>query len=301
MNPASVLLEASGGMEIPMVSALAAAALPVVVVNPRQVRDFAKATGRLAKTDALDAQVLAHFGEAGRLASRPIRDSESQELNELTTRRNQLMTMLITEKNRLGQASRAVRPGIQAHVSWLEKELDDLDQCLRDTVRSRPSWREKDDLLRSVPGVGEQLSVSLLAYLPELGPLDRKQIAALVGVAPINRDSGMMRSRRSIWGGPVKGEDGALHGSVGSHPIQPGHQGLFPTAAGRRQGQEGGPDCLHAPAADHSEQHGQERSALDHTRGHILTFKTVALLVRVWPSRWQPALEARESWRCCIT
>ena len=204
MNPASVLLEASGGMEIPMVSALAAAALPVVVVNPRQVRDFAKATGRLAKTDALDAQVLAHFGEAGRPASRPIRDSESQELNELTTRRNQLMTMLITEKNRLGQASRAVRPGIQAHVSWLEKELDDLDQCLRDTVRSRPSWREKDDLLRSVPGVGEQLSVSLLAYLPELGPLDRKQIAALVGVAPINRDSGMMRGRRSIWGGRSK-------------------------------------------------------------------------------------------------
>ena len=149
-------------------------------------------------------QVLAHFGEAVRPASRPIRDPESQELNELTTRRNQLMTMLTTEKNRLAQASRAVRPGIQAHVSWLEKELDDLDQCLRDTVRSRPSWREKDDLLRSVPGVGEQLSVSLLAYLPELGPLDRKQIAALVGVAPINRDSGMMRGRRSIWGGRSK-------------------------------------------------------------------------------------------------
>ena len=127
MNPAPVLLEASGGMEIPMVSALAAAALPVVVVNPRQVRDFAKATGRLAKTGALDAQVLAHFGEGVRPASRPIRDSESQELNELTTRRNQLMTMLVTEKNRLGQASRTVRPGMQAHVRWLEKELDDLD------------------------------------------------------------------------------------------------------------------------------------------------------------------------------
>ena len=192
------------GMEIPMLSALAAAALPVVVVNPRQVRDFAKATGRLAKTDALDAQVLAHFGEAVRPASRPIRDPESQELDELTTRRNQLMTMLVTEKNRLGQASRTVRPGIQAHVSWLEKELDDLDQCLRDTVRRRPSWREKDDLPRSVPGVGEQLSVSLLAYLPELGPLDRKQIAALVGAAPINRDSGMMRGRRSTWGGRSK-------------------------------------------------------------------------------------------------
>ena len=203
MNPASVSLEASGGMEIPLVSAFAAA-LPVVVVNPRQVRDFVKATGRLAKTDALDAQVLAHFGEAVRPALRPIRDAESQELNELTTRRNQLMTMPVTEKNRLGQASRAVLPGIQAHVSWLEKELDDLDQCLRDTVRSSPSWREKDDLLPSVPGVGEQLSVSLLAYPPELGTLDRKQIAALVGVAPINRDSGMMRGRGFIWGGRSK-------------------------------------------------------------------------------------------------
>ena len=204
VEPTAVLLEATGGLEVPLVSALAAASLPVVVVNPRQVRDFAKATGKLAKTDALDAQVLAHFAEAVRTSVRPLRDEDTQELNSLTTRRSQLMTMLVAEKNRLRRASHSVHPSIRSHIRWLEQELSDLDKDLRKALRSSPVWREKDNLLRSVPGVGEQLSLSLLAYLPELGTLNRKRIAALVGVAPFNRDSGSRRGKRSVWGGRTR-------------------------------------------------------------------------------------------------
>ena len=192
LGPAAVLLEATGGLEAPLAASLTAAALPVVVVNPRQVRDFARATGRLAKTDALDAQVLAHFAQAVRPPVRPLRDADTQELISLTTRRNQVMTMLVGERNCLGPAIPAVRPRIQAHIALLEQELADLDIGLRQTLRQSPVWREKDNLLRSVPGAREQLSVTLLAHLPELGALDRKRIAALVGVAPINRDSGQM-------------------------------------------------------------------------------------------------------------
>ena len=201
LDPALVLLEASGGLELPLVAALAAAALPVVVVNPRQVRDFARATGTLAKTDALDAAVLAHFADAVRPSVRPLRDAETQVLNSLVARRHQMMTMLVSEKNRLGTAISAVRPRIEAHIAWLEQELKDLDEGLRQTLLRSPVWREKDDLLRTVPGVGEQVSLTLLAYLPELGTLDRRQIAALVGVAPFNRDSGTLRGKRAVWGG----------------------------------------------------------------------------------------------------
>ena len=204
MSPALVVLEASGGLELPLVAALAAAELPVVVVNPRQVRDFARATGTLAKTDALDAAVLAHFADAVRPSVRPLRDAETQALNSLTARRHQVMTMLVSEKNRLGTAISAVRPRIEAHVTWLEQELDDLDHGLRETLRQSPVWREKDDLLRTVPGVGEQLSHTLLAHLPELGTLNRRQVAALVGVAPFNRDSGTMRGKRTVWGGRAR-------------------------------------------------------------------------------------------------
>ncbi len=179
LEPALVLLEATGGLELPLVAALAAAALPVVVVNPRQVRDFARATGTLAKTDTLDAGVLAHFADAVRPEVRPLKDAETQVLNSLTARRRQVMTMLVSEKNRLGTASGAVSPRIEAHIAWLEQELSDLDKGLRQTLRQSPVWREKDDLLRTVPGVGPQLSLTLLAHLPELGTLDRKQIAAL--------------------------------------------------------------------------------------------------------------------------
>ena len=197
LEPVMVLLEASGGLELPLVAALAAEAVPVVVVNPRQVRDFARATGKLAKTDSLDAAAIAHFAEAVRPPVRPLRDAETQALNSLAARRHQVMTMLVSEKNRLGTATVAVRPRIEAHIAWLERELDDLDKRLRQTLRQSPVWREKDDLLRTVPGVGEQLSLTLLAYLPELGTMDRRQVAALVGVAPYNRDSGTLRGKRT--------------------------------------------------------------------------------------------------------
>ena len=168
LEPALVLLEASGGLELPLVAALAAEELPVVVVNPRQVRNFARATGKLAKTDALDAAVLAHFGEAIRPPVRPLRDADTQVLSSLVARRHQLIAMLVSEKNRRSAASSVtVRLRIEAHIQWLERELDDLDTDLRQSVRNSPVWREKDDLLRTVPGVGEQVSLTLLAYLPE--------------------------------------------------------------------------------------------------------------------------------------
>ena len=215
LNPAALVLEASGGLELSLVAALASASLPVVVVNPRQVRDFAKATGRLAKTDSLDAAVLAHFAEAVRPPLRPIRDSETQVLNSLVARRQQVMTMLVAERNRLSIAVMAVRPSIEAHITWLKQELDDLDQGLRQTLRQSPVWREKDDLLRSVPGIGIQISLTLLAYLPELGTLNRRQIAAPVGVAPFNRDSGNLRGQRTGLGRPGQGALIPLHGGDG--------------------------------------------------------------------------------------
>ena len=204
LEPALVLLEATGGLELPIVVALATAALPVVVVNPRQVRDFAKATGTLAKTVALDAAVLAHFADAVRPDVRPLKDAETQVLASLVARRHQVVAMLVSEKNRLRRAVSAVRPRVEAHIAWLEQELEDLDEGLRQTLRQSPLWREKDDLLRTVPGVGEQLSLTLLAYLPELGTLDRRQVAALVGVAPFNRDSGTLRGKRTVWGGRAR-------------------------------------------------------------------------------------------------
>ena len=171
------------------------------IVNPRQVRDFARATGTLAKTDALDAAALAHFADAVRPAVRPLRDAETQVLSSLVARRHQVMSIVVAEKDRLGSAIAAVRPRIEAHIAWLEQELNDIDEGLRRTLCSSPVWREKDDILRSVPGVGEQLSLALLSQLPELGTLNRRQVAALVGVAPFNRDSGTMRGKRQIWGG----------------------------------------------------------------------------------------------------
>ena len=205
LEPALVVLEASGGLELPLVAALAAEAVPVVVVNPRQVRDFAKATGTLAKTDALDAAVLAHFAEAVRPPVRPLRDAETQVHTSLAARTHQVIAMLVAEKNRLNSATTvAVHPSIEDPISWLERALDDLDKNLRRTLRQSPVWREKDELLRTVPGVGGQLSLTLLAYLPELGTLDRRQIAALVGVAPFNRDSGTRRGRRTVWGGRAR-------------------------------------------------------------------------------------------------
>lgn len=199
--PGLIVLEATGGYEIPFASAAAAAGLPVVVANPRQVRDFARAVGRLAKTDSIDADVLALFGERVRPTIRPLPDEDTRRLDALVTRRRQLVGMIIAETNRLSAAVPPLRRGIQAHIQWLRRQLADLDLDLRQQIRRSPAWREKDDLLQSVPGVGPQLSAALLAGLPELGQLDRRQAAALVGVAPFNRDSGTLRGRRAIWGG----------------------------------------------------------------------------------------------------
>lgn len=199
--PVLVVLEATGGIEIPLTGALAAAGLPVVVVNPRQVRDFAKATGQLAKTDALDAAVLAQFAEAVRPPRRPLPDAATQALQALLTRRRQLLAMRTAEQNRLGSAPSPVRTRIRAHLTWLSRELAHVDADLTRAIRESPVWRERDDLLQSAPGVGPGLARTLLAGLPELGTLTRKQLAALVGVAPLNRDSGTLRGRRTVWGG----------------------------------------------------------------------------------------------------
>lgn len=201
LRPALVVLEATGGMEVMLVAALAAAGLPVVVVNPRQVRDFAKAMGKLAKTDRLDAQVLALFAERVRPPVRPLPDAQTQTLRALVTRRRQVVEMLVAEKNRRRGAVPAVRGRIERVIVLLEQELRELDDDLSHTLRQSPVWREQEDLLRSVPGIGPTLAVSLLADLPELGTLTRQQLAALVGVAPLNRDSGKWRGKRTTWGG----------------------------------------------------------------------------------------------------
>jgi len=201
LSPLLIVLEATGGLETASVGILAAKGLPVVVINPRQVRDFAKATGKLAKTDAIDAHVIARFGEAVRPEIRPLKDQETQKLDALITRRRQIVEMITAEKNRLGSATSWTRKDIQNHIAWLEKCLMKADKDLNNLLRKSPVWREKNDILRSTPGVGPVLSMTLLSNLPELGTLNRKQIAALVGVAPLNRDSGLFRGKRKIWGG----------------------------------------------------------------------------------------------------
>lgn len=204
-RPELIVLEATGGYELLCVAALASAALPVVVVNPRQVRDFARATGQLAKTDRIDADVLALFAERVRPAVRLIADDAAQELDALLARRRQLLEMLQAEKNRAGQVfgrgKRLVKKSLTAHIAYLERELRVADTDLGAMVRASPAWRERDDLLQSVPGVGRIVALTLVAELPELGRLSRREIAKLVGIAPLSRDSGTMRGRRFVQGG----------------------------------------------------------------------------------------------------
>ena len=201
LEPERIVLEATGGYELPLVGALAQAGLPVVVVNPRQVRDFARSTGRLAKTDALDAQALAQFAAAVRPTLRPIPDAATRELAALLARRRQLVEMRTAETNRLATAHERVRPSIRELVRFLDKRITDVDRELHDRLRGSPVWRDKEDLLRSIPGVGPVLSATLLVGVPELGSLSHKQLAALIGVAPLNRDSGQWRGQRTTWGG----------------------------------------------------------------------------------------------------
>ena len=201
LQPTLVVLEATGGLERAVTSALATAGLPVVVVNPRQVRDFARATGQLAKTDALDARALAHFADVIRPTPRPLPDAQTQELRALLGRRQQLVGMRTAEQNRLAGVRERLTKDITAHIAWLNADIATLDDDLETLLRVSPLWRANDDLLQSAKGIGPVCARTLLLELPELGTLTRQEIAALVGVAPLNCDSGTLRGKRMIWGG----------------------------------------------------------------------------------------------------
>jgi transposase len=205
LDPYLVVLEATGGFEVMVAAAIVAAEIPLAVVNPRQIRDFARATGQLAKTDALDAKAIARFAEAVRPQPRPVPDAQARALGELVARRRQIVEMMTAERNRRRQlTSRRLIKSVDRLLAVLQQELSELEQDLDQGIRGTPAWRERDELLRSVPGVGNIVARTLIADLPELGRLDRKQIAALVGVAPLNRDSGKMRGKRTTWGGRAK-------------------------------------------------------------------------------------------------
>jgi len=206
LSPALIVLDPTGGLEAPIAGALVDGGMEVAVVNARQIREFARSTGKLAKTDTIDAQIMAKFAAATNPPARPLLDKETQEIKNLVNRRRQLLVMKNMEKNRLTTPAKSIKPKIMKHINWLKKEIKEIDLELRRSIEASSIWREKDDLLQSIPGVGKVLSSTLLASLPELGSLNRKQIAALVGVAPLNRDSGTLRGRRSVWGGraPVR-------------------------------------------------------------------------------------------------
>lgn len=201
LAPERIVLEATGGLEVQAVAALSDARLPVVVINPRQLRYFARSLGQLAKTDTIDARVIAHFAEAIRPEIRPVPDQQGRLLSDTLARRRQIVEMITAETNRLPRAQGAILDQINEHVKYLKHALDSTDGELENLIKQNPNWREKDRLLKTTPGVGKVLSTTLLAELPELGTLSNKQIAALVGVAPHNNDSGLSRGQRSIWGG----------------------------------------------------------------------------------------------------
>jgi transposase len=201
LGPTLIVLEPTGGFEMLVVAEMTRAGLPVAVVNAKRVRDFARATGQLAKTDKLDAKVLAHFASALRPAVRTLRNEEEEQLTALLTRRRQVVDMLTVEKNRLVTVRAKMRSDIEAHVDWLSASLKELDKEIEDFVKASPVWKAKDALLQSVPGVGPVTSATMLGMLPELGILNRQEIAALVGVAPINKDSGRKQGRRRVYGG----------------------------------------------------------------------------------------------------
>lgn len=201
MKPTLVVLEATGGLEMAAASALSGDQHSVAVVNPRQIRDFSKAAGKLAKTDIIDSAIIAHFGAALRPEARALKDSEAQALDALNSRRRQIVDMLTMEKNRLSSATKWIKPDIESHITWLEKCLKKSDSDISKSIKKNPAWKIKDEIYQSVKGVGPVTSLALLTSLPELGILNRKQIAALAGVAPMNRDSGKFKGKRTIFGG----------------------------------------------------------------------------------------------------
>lgn len=231
LHPTLIVMEATGGLETFLYAALTTAGLPAVVINPRQVRDFGKALGTLAKTDALDARILARFGAALQPTVRPMKDTTAQELTALVTRRRQLLSMLTAEKTRLQQAPQWIRQDITAHIAALETRLKKIEGHIGKLIHTTPGWKETDSLLRGVPGVGLILSINLLSSLTELGTLNRREIATLVGVAPLNQDSGTWRGRRRIWGGRAQIRAAlymaALSASRHNPVIQPFYQRLI--------------------------------------------------------------------------
>ena len=201
VSPTLIVMEATGGLEMRLAGELSAKSLPVAIINPRQARDFAKATGQLAKTDLVDAATLAAFARAIRPAVRPIKGADTRALDDLVTRRRQLVDMRVQETLRLGTASKIQKKSLAAHIIWLDKRITDLDDDLTKRLRASDIWKTKDDLLRGIPGIGAVTSLTMLAKCPELGQLNRREIAALAGVAPLARDSGKHRGKRFIWGG----------------------------------------------------------------------------------------------------
>ncbi len=256
-----VVLEATGGLETPLAAALVAAA--VAVVNPRQVRDYAKATGQLAKTDRIDALVLADFARAIRPELRPMKDALTRELDDLVTRRRQLVEMRIQESLRLGRASKVQEKSLKRHIAWLDKRIEEIETDLRQRLRTSPAWRAKDDLLRSIPGVGDTTSATLLAKLPELGALDRKGIAALAGLAPLANDSGKQRGRRVIWGGACRCALCAIHVDRCGYPVQSRPPRFRRPPEGRRETRKGRDRRLHAQAPQHHERHAHVQLNLE--------------------------------------
>lgn len=202
VSPTLIVIEATGGLEVRIATELASKGLPVAVINPRQARDFAKATGRLAKTDQVDAAVLAAFAKAVRPQVRPLKDEDTRALSDMVSRRRQLIDMRVQETLRLGTAaSKPLQKSLNQHIAWLDKRIAELDDDLTKRLRESDAWRAKDDLLRSIPGVGAVTTTTMLAKCPELGTLNRREIAALTGIAPLANDSGKHRGRRFVWGG----------------------------------------------------------------------------------------------------
>jgi transposase len=201
LKPLGIILEATGNLEMPLAAMLQSECLPVTIINPRQVRDFARATGALAKTDAIDARILALFGLRIKPEVRQLPDQQTREMGSLLTRRRPLQEMLIAEENRLSRADEDIRTNIEEHIQWLQEALSNINNDLERRIKSSPNWREKVSLLRSTPGIGKVVSTTLIIELPELGKLNRRKIAALVGVAPFNHDSGTLRGKRTVWGG----------------------------------------------------------------------------------------------------
>ena len=275
LDASLVVLEATGGYEVTVAAALCAAGLPLAVVNPRQIRDFARSTGQLAKTDALDAAAIAHFAEAVAPAPRPVPDEQARALAELVARRRQIVEMMTAERNRRSRlASRRALKSVDRLLKALQRELSDLEAEIDATVRRSPAWRQAEDLLKSVPGVGKTTARTLIADLPELGSLDRRKIAALVGVAPFNRDSGTMRGRRTVWGGRAKVRASLYMAALVGRQAQPGSPALLRPPRRARQAQEARAHRRHAQAAHHPQRHPERPKAM----AKRLTNKTVAPL-----------------------